>query len=89
MHTFFIFTKCYWSIHSEVVMLGKNAHSKQRKATHTQTLQFRVTFMYMPCWFSTYIACLVWSNIRSSLDAEKAENLIKIYRFCRADEDNR
>ena len=42
MHTFFVFTKCYWSIHSEVVMLGKNAHSKQRKATHTQTLQFHV-----------------------------------------------
>jgi len=31
---------------------------------------------------------LVWSNIRNSLDAEKAEKLIKIHRFYRAEEDN-
>jgi len=26
--------------------------------------------------------------MRNSLDAEKAEKLIEIYRFCRAEEDN-
>jgi len=31
---------------------------------------------------------LVWSNIRKSLDAEKAEILIKICRFYIAEEDN-
>jgi len=31
---------------------------------------------------------LVRSNIRKSLDAEKAEKLIKIYQFYRAEEDN-
>jgi len=29
-----------------------------------------------------------WSNIRNTLDAEKAEKLIEIYRFYRAEEDN-
>jgi len=43
------FAKCRWSIHFNVVRLGKNAHSKQRKATPTQTLQFHVKFMYMTC----------------------------------------
>jgi len=28
--------------------LGKNAHSKQRKSSPTQTLHFQVKFMYMP-----------------------------------------
>ena len=44
----FAFAKC-WSIHSKAVRLSKIAHSKQRKATHTQTLNFHVKFMYMPC----------------------------------------
>jgi len=51
----FVFAKCCWLVHSKVVRLGNNAHSKQRKATPTQTLQFHVKFMYMPCWFSIYI----------------------------------
>ena len=38
------------------------------------------------CIFSTY--GLVWFNIRNSLDVVKAEKLIKIYRFYRAEEDN-
>ena len=49
MHPIFVFAKCCWSVHSEVGKLSKNAHSKQRKATHTQTLQFHVKFMHMPC----------------------------------------
>ena len=31
---------------------------------------------------------LEWSKIKKSLDAEKAEKWVKIYRFCRAEEDN-
>jgi len=38
------------------------------------------------CIFSTYD--LVWSKIRKSFDAEKAEKLVKIYRLWRAEEDN-
>jgi len=38
------------------------------------------------CIFSTYD--LIWYKIRKSLDAEKAEKLVKIYQFCRAEEDN-
>jgi len=34
------------------------------------------------CIFSIYD--LVWSKIRKSLDTEKAEKLVKIYRLCRA-----
>jgi len=38
------------------------------------------------CIFSTF--GLVWSNIRKSLDAEKAEKFIKIYPFYRVEEVN-
>jgi len=37
-------------------------------------------------FFSTYD--LVWSKIRTSLDAEKAEKLVKIYQLCRAEEED-
>ena len=47
MYPIFVFAKRYWSIDSKV--LGKNVHSKLRKAISTQTLQFHVKFMYMPC----------------------------------------
>jgi len=43
MYHIFAFTKCCWS----VVRLGMNAHSKQNKATPTQTLQFHVKFMFI------------------------------------------
>jgi len=42
------FRKLLLPIHFKVVKLSKNAHSKQRKATPTQTLQIHVKFMYMP-----------------------------------------
>jgi len=48
MYSIFVFTNI-WSIHSKVVRLGKNAHSKQRKTISTQNLQFPVKFIYMPC----------------------------------------
>jgi len=41
----FVFAKCCWSIHSKVVRLGKHAHSKQKKATPTETLPFHVKFV--------------------------------------------
>jgi len=89
----FVFAKCCWSIHSKVVRLGKHAHSKQRKATLTQPLQFHIKCMCMPgssasiqSIFLTYD--LVCSNIRKSLDAEKAKKLVNVYRFYKAEEDN-
>jgi len=45
MYPIFVFAKCCWSIHSKVVRLGKHAHSKQKKATPTQTLPFHDKFM--------------------------------------------
>jgi len=39
----------------------------------------------MECIFSIYD--VVCSKIRKSLDVEKAEQLVKIYRMCRAEED--
>jgi len=48
MYPIFVFAKCFWSIHSEGVRLGKNAHSKQRKATPTQIPQFHIKFIFMP-----------------------------------------
>jgi len=66
------------------IRLGKHAHSKQRQTTPTHTQLFHVKFMCIPassasteCIFS--ICDLVWSKIRKSLDAEKAEKLVKIY----------
>jgi len=38
------------------------------------------------CIFS--IHDLVWSKIRKSLDAEKVEKLVKIYRVCKAEKNN-
>jgi len=65
----------------------------QSKTTPTQTLKFHVKFTCMPCWFSIYrLECifsiydLVCSKIRKSLDAEKAEKLVKIYQLCRAEQ---
>jgi len=48
MYLIYVFANL-WSIHSKVVRLGKNAHSKQRKNISTQTLQFHVKFICMPC----------------------------------------
>ena len=36
MYPVFVFAN-FWSIHSKVIRLGKNAHSKQRKNIFTQT----------------------------------------------------
>jgi len=60
MHLIFVFAKCFWSIHSKVVRLGKQAQQREKNHSHTKQL----------------------------LDAEKAEKLITIYRFYRAEEKN-
>jgi len=43
MYPISVFVKC-WLISCKVVRLDKNAQSKERKATPTQTLQFHVKF---------------------------------------------
>jgi len=48
----FVFAKCCWSVHSKVVRglaSMRTAESKQRKDTSTQTLQFHIKFMCIPC----------------------------------------
>ena len=46
----FVFAKCCLSVHPlKLVALGKHAHSKQRKITPTQLLEFHVKFMCLPC----------------------------------------
>jgi len=41
---------------------------------------------YIDCIFSIYD--LVCAKIRKRSDAEKVEKLVKIYRFCRAEDNN-
>ena len=90
MYPIFGFAKCCWSIHFNVVRLGKNAHSKQRKAIPTQTLQFHVncrcpaslTSIQAQCIFSIYV--LVWSNIRNNFgcrQGRKTDQNIQILRM--------
>jgi len=75
-----------------VLLVNKHAHSRQRKATPTQTLPLQVkpACPASSAFFSEFFQHngLVWSNIRNSLDAEKAEKLVKIYRFYRPEEYN-
>jgi len=58
-HSKFLVEKCIPSLFLQsvvgqstpkVVRLGKHVHSKQRKSTLTQPLQFHVKFMSMPCY---------------------------------------
>jgi len=93
MLSIFVITKCCWAIHSEMVRLGKHVHSKQKKTLPHKLCSFMSSLCACPassasieCVFSTYD--LVWSKIRKSLDTDKAEKVVKIYRLCRADEDN-
>ena len=37
MYPIFVFAKCCWSNYSKVIRLGKNAHSNQRKDSHTKS----------------------------------------------------
>jgi len=76
-----------------VERLGKHAYSKLRKATLHNLCSFTSSLCACPassasiaCIFSTY--GLICSNIRKCLDAKKAEKLVKIYRFYRAEEGN-
>jgi len=90
MYPVFVSAKYCWSIHTKVVRLGKHVHSKQKSHSYTnssvlgQAYVHALLVQHLECIFSIYD--LVWSKIRS-LDAEKAEKLVKIYRLCRAEED--
>jgi len=82
MYPIFVFAKRCWSIHPKVVRFGKLA-DREKPLPHKLC---RFTSSLCPArsasiWriFSTY--GLVWSNIRNSSDSEKAEKLVKIYRF--------
>ena len=47
MYPIFVFAN-FWSIHSKVVRLGKNAHSKQRKTISTQLCSFMSSLSACP-----------------------------------------
>ena len=58
-----LFLQCCWSIHFKVVRLGKNAHSKQRKATPTQTAvsrQVYVRALIVQHQYSVFFQEMVW-----------------------------
>jgi len=38
MHPSFVFAKCWWSIHSKVVKLGKQAPKREKSHFHTNKL---------------------------------------------------
>jgi len=91
MYPIFDFTMCCWSVHSQMVRHAKHTHREK-------------PFLHKFCSFTSYLrACLACSasiecvfsiydlvcpKIRKRLDVEKAEKLVKIYRLCRAEEDN-
>jgi len=61
MFPIFLFAKRCWSIHSTVVRLGKNAHSKQRKASPKLTAVSRQVYVhgllvehYTVCFFNIW-----------------------------------
>jgi len=84
MYPIFVFAKCCWSIHS-IFLLSKHAHSKQRKATPTQTLQFHVKLSARSASsgstvYSVFFQHIVWYGPTSETAwMQKAEKMIKIY----------
>ena len=63
MYPIFVFAKCCWSIHSKLVRLGKNAHSKQRKATRTQIAVSRQVYAHallVQHLYSAFFQHLFW-----------------------------
>jgi len=60
MKPIFVFATCCWSNRSKVIRLGKNAQSKQGKATSTQILQLNIKFMpmYRALFVKTYLTDL-------------------------------
>ena len=46
MNIIFVFAKCCWSIHSKVVRLGKDAHSKQKSHCHTNSSVIRQVYAH-------------------------------------------
>jgi len=57
IYPIFVFAKCCWSIHSKLVRLGKNAHSKQRKPLPHKPCSFTSSFCTCPAgWAKIYSA---------------------------------
>jgi len=78
MYPIFVFAKCCWSIHSKVVKLGKNAHSKQKNHSNTSSAVSRQIYVHAllvqhlySVFFSIY--GLVLSNIRNSLGMQRRQ----------------
>ena len=63
MYPIFVFAKCCWSIHSKVVRLGKNAHSKQRKVTPHKLCSFTSSYLHaliVQYLYNVFVQCMVW-----------------------------
>ena len=65
MYPVFIFAKCCWSIYSQVVRLGKHAHSKQKSHSHTNSAVSRQVYVHAllvqhPYRPSVFFQHMVW-----------------------------
>jgi len=63
MYPIFVFAKCCWSIHSKVVKLGKNAHSKQKNHSHTSSVVSRQIYVHallVQHLYSVFFRYMVW-----------------------------
>jgi len=47
MYPIFVFAMCCWSVHSKVLRLGKHAHSKQKKHSHTNSAVSRQVYVHV------------------------------------------
>jgi len=48
MYIIFVFAKCYWSIHSKMVRLGKNARHAKKGYFHTNSAAVACGGLVMP-----------------------------------------
>jgi len=71
---------------TERMMYKLKNHSHTNSAVSHQVYAHALLVQQLECIFSLYD--LVCSKIRKSLDAEKAEKLVKIYRLHRVEEDS-
>jgi len=83
MYPIIVVVKFCWSVHPKVVRLGMYAHSKQKSYSHTTfavSHQVYVGALLVQHLYSVFFQCMVWYGPPlETLDAEKAEKLVKIY----------
>jgi len=65
----------------------EKSHSHTNSAASRQVYLHAQVVQHLYSFFFSELS-LVWTNIRNSLDIEKAEKFIQIFRFYRAEEDN-